>query len=546
MATDPQFLNLSVPPPNHHKLFDPTTQRDLRSQNTILSSLSKTNPRLTLTRFKTMVQEGKNIDEYTLSIVLKAAASLKLLSYGKQIQTLVTKSGFSQFMLLVTTLLDLHVKCSDLAAACQIFEEMPERDVVSWTSLIVGHVHQSKHNMALKLFQKMNKGNARGNSYTYSGLLSACSGLMALKPGKQVHAQIIVLGLSDNLTLSNGILGMYGTCRSMYDACRVFNGMPFRGLISWNAMISACVQCECGEEALKLLCLMGSQGIKPDNFSCAICARVCASMASMTHGYQIHALVLKLGFQSDLVIGNSLVDMYAKCGCIELAKLIFEEIPDKDEILWTTMINAYGRHGHVREVLHMFKEMIGVGMKPDGITYMALLSACSHGGLVNQGRHYFKSMFLEHSVRVEPEHYACMVDLLGRNGFLSEAYEFMEEMPIKPCASMWASFLSACNWYGEAQLGEIAAKRLLELDLRNYSDYTVLVSYIKAKAGKWNEIFQTRERTKRKQMKKEPGCSWIEIRHRVDVFLSSDRSHPQAAEMLQALYRLSLSLTEAG
>ncbi|KAF5191651.1 Pentatricopeptide repeat, partial [Thalictrum thalictroides] len=373
--------------------------------------------------------------------------------------------------------MNFNFKYDNLKEAIKLFDEMPmrDRDVVTWTSLIVGYAQKHFYNESLIGFQRMmmegrsNEG-IIPNGYTFSSALSACSGIQAVKQGKQIHCYVLTSGLlGSNLVVYNSLLHMYWSCGYNFYAQNLFNSVSVSGnIIAWNEMMLGYLQCGQEEEALKLFVLMVSEVVvKPDNFSYAICIDACGSLASLQQGSQIHACVLKTGFQLELIIMNALVDMYAKCGCLDSAKIVFYARPSKDRVFWTTLITALGKNGKVKEVLEMFEQMRNLKIQPDGITYLVVLSACSHGGLVEQGWQYFRSMTEDDLVPVSQKHCASMVDLLCRSGYLLQAFAFIKEMPLKPGISIWSTFLGFCRMKGNIELAQFAAEKLLELSPKN-------------------------------------------------------------------------------
>ncbi|KAK9115880.1 hypothetical protein Sjap_014827 [Stephania japonica] len=484
-------------------------------------------------------------DEYTVVKALKAAP-FQCPNHGQRIHAVVIKLGFFRFTVLMTALMDYTLKCGELEDAEKVFDEMPDRDVVSWTSMIVGHVKHQCYAKSINLFGAMVcEGGTAPSVYTFSGALGACSGLQALKQGQQIHAHVLASGClgDDSLVLQNNLLDMYSRSRRINDARKLFNSMAVKGNIAWNEMMSGYLLCGDEEEGFKLFASMVSQGVKPDKFSCAIGTDACAGLASIQQGIQIHAYIVKAGFHRDLVIGNGLVDMYAKCGCVEDAKLIFDAMPSADAFLWTTMISAYGKNGQFREVLTMFELMLGSNIKPDEITFLIVLSACSHGGLIDLGYRYFRLMTEQHMLTLLPEHYACMVDLLCRGGYLLEALEFIKQMPFKPNISVWTSFLSSCRMYGNVELAQFAADQLIELNPGNQTDIIVL-SNIYAAGHDWDESEKIRERMRSDNVKKDPGCSWIELKNGIHVFFTGERLQPLIGEISLSLNGLMYTFWE--
>ncbi|KAF3789410.1 Pentatricopeptide repeat-containing protein [Nymphaea thermarum] len=480
-----------------------------------------------------------NSDEYAISDTLNVSARLKLFGNGRQIHALCIKRGFYRFIVLTTALMDLYIKCERLANGQKLFKEMPERDVVSWTSLIVGHVQHGQHAKSLTLFSRMMQEGVKPNCHSFSATLSGCSGLQALRQGQQIHAQLVAAGMPANSVVENSLLHLYVKCFAMDAATKLFNRIPDRSLVAWNEMISAHVECGLPEEGLKLMHRMNSSDVKPDDFTFAICIRACSRLTSINQGQQFHGSIIRNGLESDLVISNALVDMYSKCGCLASAKQIFDLAPVKDKILWTAMIAAYGKFGQVKAAITMFEQMQELNAQPDEITYIALLSACCHGGLVREGWHYFRSMYQKHSVSPQQEHYACMVDLLCRSERVLEAYDFIKSMPTKPGATVWGAFLGYCRLHGDIELSRPAVMQLLKLDPQNHSNY-IAMSNVYAAAGAWNEMLEIRGRMKNDNVKKEPGCSWIEVKGSVHAFLAAKTSHPQIGEILSTLSSLNI------
>uniref|UniRef100_A0A0A9HCS5 Pentatricopeptide repeat-containing protein n=1 Tax=Arundo donax TaxID=35708 RepID=A0A0A9HCS5_ARUDO len=311
--------------------------------------------------------------------------------------------------------------------------------------------------------------------------------------------------------------------------------MLVRNIIAWNSMMATLLGSGLAEEALGLFVSMVSCGVGVDGFSFSIVVDACGELALLKQGMQVHARVVGGGFEADVVVRNSLVDMYAKCGCVDSAELVFRAVPLRDAVLWTTMISAYGKFGRVQDAVSMFDRMAQLGIKQDGVAYLAVLSACSHGGLVKEGWHYFKLVSDgKSSVTVQPEHYGCMADLLCRRGYLEEALEFIENMPFDSTVAAWSALLNSSRVYGNAKLSKLAASNLLKLDPENHSNWVALSS-VRALQSAWHETWMVRESMSRECVKKEPGCSWIELCDGVHVFLMADQSRPELVDILQTL-----------
>ncbi|CAM0957699.1 unnamed protein product [Alopecurus aequalis] len=475
----------------------------------------------------------------SLAGALKSAATRRSAPRVKPLHAVLLKLGLSASAILATSLAHLALRCGLPGYARALFDEMPHRDVVSWTSLITGHAHQGLHRDSLALVRRMVASGVAPNGYTLSGGLLACSGVgpAALAIGKEIHARVVkisMFGAVDSV-VENGLLDMYTRCGNVDYARRVFGVMVVKDIVAWNSMLAGCLGTGQAENALALFASMLSRGVGADGFSCAIVVDACGELALLKLGAQVHARVIGAGFECDVVVRNSLVDMYAKCGCVDSAELVFKGAPSLDSVLWTTMISAYGKSGRAQDAVSMFDRMAHLGIKRDGVTYLAVLSACSHGGLVREGWRYFKFLFDgQSSVKLQPEHYGCMADLICRRGCLEDALEFIESMPFDSSVAAWSALLNSCRIYRDAKLGQLAASRLLELDPDNHSNWVALSS-MHALEGDWHETWMIRESMYKEWVKKEPGCSWVELHDGVHVFLMADQSHPELVNVLQTL-----------
>eukprot|EP01018_Ginkgo_biloba_P017565 Gb_32051 [translate_table: standard] len=398
---------------------------------------------------------------------------------------------------------------------------------------------------ALDILQVMDQRGIRVDSRTYASLLQECINTNAVEEGKRVHVHMINTGFEPDVYLRTKLVIMYAKRGSLEYARHMFDKMSERNVVSWNAMIAGYAQGGHAEEALSLFYQMRGAGMKPDQFTFPSILRACASIVSLEQGKQVHACIVKGENSSNIVLGSALVDMYAKCGSIEDARQVFDKMSERNVVSWTAIITGYGKHGRGKEVFQLFEQMQQEGLKPNYVTFLAILSACSHGGLLNEAWHYFESMSRDYCIKPRVEHYSCIVDLLGRAGRLDEAHDFINKMPFEPHAPIWGTLLGACRMHVNMELGKIAAERLFYLDPQNAGKYVVL-SNIYAAAGRWDGVSKVRKLMKDRGVKKEPGCSWIEIQKQVHSFLVGDRSHPQTEEIYATLETLSGKLKEAG
>ncbi len=468
----------------------------------------------TMELFQQMQQEGMTPDRFTFVPVLNACANLRALEVGRHIHEQVIQAGFQHDVFVGNSLIDMYAKCGSMDDAWRVFKKMPSLTVVSWTAMIFGHVKCGEGHKALEVFQQMQQADVKPNPVTFVGVLNACASLVALEEGRRAHEQIIRSGFESNVFVRNCLIDMYVKCGSMNDAWNVFNKMPSRSVVSWTAMILGHVKCGQGQRALDLFQQMQKEGVVPDSVTFVGVLNACASVAALGEGRHVHEQIIQSGFESDAFVSSSLIDMYAKCGSMEDAQRVFNKMPIRNAVSWTAMLKGYAMHGQGKEALAHFKWMCEEGAEIDSVTFVCVLLACSHAGLVNEGLHAFDSMREVYRIPATVDHYACKVDLLGRAGHLDEAEDVIKTMPCEPNATVWMALLGACRIHGKVELGERIAKQLLELDPNMAVGY-VMLSNIYAAAGKWNLSENIQKQRKEGCLRKQPGCTWIEVNNEV-------------------------------
>eukprot|EP01018_Ginkgo_biloba_P030321 Gb_23084 [translate_table: standard] len=498
-----------------------------------------------LTLYHQMQCAGFQPDNFTFPFVLKACGKLASLREGKKIHDFIITSGFEPNIFVNSALVDMYAKCGSSQLARQVFDKMSQRNVVSWTAMIAGYTQNGEGNEALKLFQQMQMEGLKPNWVTIVSVLPASVLVASLQHGKEIHAYITRNEIESTVSLENALLDMYAKCGNIECARQVFERMIQRDVVSWNSIIAGYVQNGPANEALKLFNQMPSKSVKPDSVTITSVLPACARLGALQQGKDIHEQVRRNGFESIISVGNALIDMYAKCGCIEFACQVFDGMLQRDVVSWTAIIAAYGMHGHGEDALRLFHDMQEVSLKPNHITFIAVLSACSHGGLVDEGWQYFNHMVRDYGISPGLEHFACMVDLLGRAGKLDEAYNFIKKMPIEPDAAVWGALLGACKIHSNIEIGQRVADHLLELKPGNAGFY-VLLSNIYADAGRWDDVAKVRVIMKDSRVKKSPGCSWIEVENKVHTFLVGDRSHTQSEKIYAMLETLAGQMKDSG
>ncbi|XP_072960466.1 pentatricopeptide repeat-containing protein At3g49170, chloroplastic [Typha angustifolia] len=490
--------------------------------------------------FSDMRLDGFEPDRFTISSVISSCTELGSICLGQQLHSLAIRTGLISDVCVGCSLVDMYAKCAtggSMDESRKVFNWMPEHNVMSWTAIMSGYAQCDGHEEeATRLFCEMVEEGVRPNQFTYSSILKACANLSGIDVGKQVHGHVTKSGLASVNFVGNSLVSMYAQSGRMDDARRAFELLFEKNMISYNAIIDGFVKSSNSEEAFELH-QIESMDIGFSAFTFASLLSAAASVGLMTKGQQLHAQLLKSGFGSDKCIGNSLVSMYSRCGNLEDACKAFYEMDDPNVITWTSMITGFAKHGFADQALRLFHSMVSAGAKPNEVTYIAVLSACSHAGLVKEGLEYFNSMQKSHGIVPRMEHYACMVDLLARAGHLEGAIEFIYLMPFKADALVWRTLLGACRIHGNIKFGEIAAKNILELEPNDPAAY-VLLSNLYAKAGKWDDVAKLRSAMKERNLSKEAGLSWIEIENNIHEFHVGDSCHPRAQDIYEELHLL--------
>ncbi|CAH8276129.1 unnamed protein product [Arabidopsis lyrata] len=519
------------------KVFDEMTERDVISWNSIINGyVSNGLAEKGLSVFVQMLFSGIEIDLATIVSVFAGCADSRLISLGRAVHCFGVKACFSREDRFCNTLLDMYSKCGDLDSAKVVFREMSGRSVVSYTSMIAGYAREGLAGEAVKLFEEMEEEGISPDVYTVTAVLNCCARNRLLDEGKRVHEWIKENDMGFDIFVSNALMDMYAKCGSMREAELVFSEMRVKDIISWNTVIGGYSKNCYANEALSLFnLLLVEKRFSPDERTVACVLPACASLSAFDKGREIHGYIMRNGYFSDRHVANSLVDMYAKCGALLLARLLFDDITSKDLVSWTVMIAGYGMHGFGKEAIALFNQMRQAGIEPDEISFVSLLYACSHSGLVDEGWRFFNIM--RHECKIEPtvEHYACIVDMLARTGNLSKAYRFIENMPIPPDATIWGALLCGCRIHHDVKLAERVAEKVFELEPEN-TGYYVLMANIYAEAEKWEEVKRLRKRIGQRGLRKNPGCSWIEIKGRVNIFVAGDSSNPET-EKIEAFLR---------
>nr|KJB48240.1 hypothetical protein B456_008G059500 [Gossypium raimondii] len=518
------------------KIFNLFPIHNLQSFNAIIIGYAQSDDQAirALHLFQHLLESDLGFDEISLSGAFSACAVIKGYLEGVQVHALAVKTTCESNICVANTILDMYGKSGALAEACRIFYEMERRDAISWNAIIAAHEQNGNEEATLSHFVSMLHSGMEPDEFTYGSVLKACAGQKALNYGMEVHNRIIKSGIGFHSFVASALVDMYCKCGMMEEAEKIHDRIEQQTMVCWNAIISGFSLQKESEEAQNFFSRMLGMGVNPDHFTYATVLDTCANLATVGLGEQIHAQIIKLELQSDAYICSTLVDMYSKCGNMHDSKLIFEKATNRDFVTWNAMICGYAQHGLGEEALQIFEDMIVKNVTPNHATFVSVLRACAHIGLVEKGWHYFGLMLSDYGLAPQLEHYSCMVDIMGRAGQVDEALSLINDMPFEPDDVIWRTLLSTCKIHGNVEVAEKVADSLLQLDPQDSSAY-ILLSNIYADAGMWEKVSDMRKIMRYNKLKKEPGCSWIEIKDEVHAFLVGEKAHPRCKQIYDTL-----------
>lgn len=450
--------------------------------------------------------------------------------------------GFNSY--LATKLVNLYSVCRSLRDAHLLFDKIPKGNLFLWNVLIRGYAWNGPYEVAISLFHQMLGYGLMPDRYTFPFVLKACSALSAIEEGRKIHERVIQTRCETDVYVGAALIDMYAKCGCPGSARQVFDKIEVRDAVLWNSMLAAYSQNGHPDESLTLCGEMALTDLRPTEATFVTVISASADMAALPPGKELHGFSLRLGFESNDRVKTALVDMYAKTGSVKVARTLFEQLGEKRVVSWNAMITGYAMHGHASEALNLFEEMKRETL-PDHITFVGVLGACSHGGLLNEGQKFFELMVREYHIDPTVQHYTCMIDLLGHCGRFGEAYSLIMQMKVMPDSGVWGALLNSCKMHGEIDLGELALEKLIELEPEDSGNYVIL-SNMYAKAGKWEGVARLRKLMIDKGIKKSIACSWIEVKNKIHAFLSGDTSHPNSDAIYAELKRLGGLMTEAG
>ncbi|XP_021594547.1 pentatricopeptide repeat-containing protein At2g36980, mitochondrial [Manihot esculenta] len=588
------------------KLFDGMSYRDTVAWNSMLAGYSQLGlHQEALSLFHQMRISNAKPDPFTFTAALSACADSGSLLNGTKVHALVIVSGYQSSLAVNNSLIDMYGKCLNAFSAGEVFQAMDDTNEVTWCSLLFAYANSGQFNAAreifnlmprkvdiawntmiaglgrcgeielcLDMFKKMLQSLCEPDQWTYSALISACTESSELLCGCVLHSVIIKSGWSSAVEAKNSILSLYAKLGSLSDAMKIFEStgiltqvswnaiidahmkggnlheafhmfqcLPEKNTVSWTSMISGYAKNGYGEEALSFFAGMVSSHLLPDDFTFGSVLHACSNLAILGYGRMIHGSAFRRGFSTYVYVGNGLVNMYAKCGDLDGSILAFSDIYEKDLVSFNAMLFAFGLHGKAKQALQVYEDMIASGTKPDKMTFIGLLMTCSHSGLIEDGHVFFESMRSAHGLSYEADHVACMVDMLGRGGYLTEARELANKYSKTGYieANSCEALLGACSAHSEVETGTFLGEELKVLEPDKEMSY-VLQSNLYCARGLWKEAAMVRKAMIDEGLKKMPGCSWIEVRDKVTSFVAGNHFHPHMEELCKIIYFLDFEM----
>lgn len=611
-------------------VFGKMEERDVFSWNVLIGGYAKKGYfDEALDLYHKMLWIGFRPDVYTFPCVLRTCGGMEDIRRGREIHVHVVRFGFESDVDVVNALITMYVKCGDLGSARMLFDGMPKRDRISWNAMIAGYFENGEFLEGLRSFLLMQELCIDPDLMTMTSVISACEVLGDVRLGKALHGYVARTEFSTDVSVDNTLIQMYSSVGNWEEAEKVFNRIESKDVVSWTSMISGYERNGLPEMAVKTYEMMEGDKIMPDEITIASVLSACASLNLFELGTRLHELAKNTGLISYVIVANTLIDFYSKCKCIDKALNIFYQIPHKNVISWTsiivglrinnrsfealiffrkmklslqpndvTLISVLGTCGRIGALMcgkeihayvlrngmgfdgflpnalldmyvrcgrmapawnqfnkqkqdvaswnilltgcaqrgqgelaeTLFSRMMISGVKPDEITFISLLCACSRSGMIPEGLKYFDDMKNKYCIAPNLKHYACVVDLLGRSGKLDAAFQFIQEMPLEPDAAIWGALLNSCRIHRNVDHGELAARHIIEMDKESMGYFTLLCNFY-SDTGKWDEISRLRTMMREKGIPVDPGCSWVEVKGKVHAFLTGDNFHPQIQEI---------------
>ncbi|KAG0484130.1 hypothetical protein HPP92_012214 [Vanilla planifolia] len=547
-----------------HSTYTPNylSFRSLFSLNASLEALTESSPTPTTNNYNHLIQflckqgdlrqafkhlpQEANPTQRTYESLIFTCIHQNAKAYAPDIGRRLLEDGLYHDPFLSTKLIDMFSHFNSLDDARKVFDRTPDKTIFVWNALLKALVLTEESEEALLLFRDMVRNGVGFDSFSYSYALKAClaSSLQVsimLHCVRQIHGHVMRIGFDSIVYVATTLVDCYAKIGMVLPSRRVFDQMQDRSVVSWSAMIACYAQNGRHLDALEvfraMLLITGDVETVPNSVTMVSILQACAGLAALDLGKLVHGYVLRRGLDVAVSVVNALTAMYIKCGSLDDGCRVFETSVHRNVVSWNTMISGHGVYGFGKKAISFFKEMIDIGIEPSPVTFISVLGACSHCGLVEEGRRLFNSMEREHNLEPQSEHYACLVDLLGRAGQLEEAAKVIQDMLIEPGPTVWGSLLGACRIHGSIELAERACSHLFELEPWNAGNY-ILLADIYAEAKLWEEVSRVKKLLEERGLHKLSGCSWIEVKKKLYSFVSVDEVNPQVEEVHAFLAKL--------
>ncbi|PIN26374.1 hypothetical protein CDL12_00886 [Handroanthus impetiginosus] len=521
---------------------------DSAAYNIMIRGFTKKHfPEKAILLFKQMIEHSLRPDEFTFPSVLKACSKVRALREGEQVHAYIVKIigefGCTEFV--ENSLVYMYACCNRLELARLMFDKMSEKSAIAWNSLFSGYVRCGYWQEVVGLFREMLKMGIKINEVTLISVLTACAKTGDLELGEWIHEYAVENGLMYNDNLITSLVDMYAKCGHVDNARSLFDSMSTRDVVAWSAMISAYDHSNRCKEALDLFREMQNANVEPNEVTMVSVLSSCAALGALQTGKWVHSYVKKRNLKLTINLGTTLLDFYAKCGCMDRAFKVFEEMTSKNVWTWTALIQGLASNGRGKTALEYYNLMLQENIEPNDVTFIGVLCACSHAGLVNEGQWYLHSMSRDFGIEPRVEHYGCVVDMLSRAGLIEDAYKFIKNMPIKPNEVIWRTLLASCRQYKNVEIGEEALKHVVRLAQPHSGEY-ILLSNLYASVGRLEDASSLRNHMKIIGIKKTPGYSYIELDGIIHEFLAEDNEHPQSQEIYETIENITERIKLAG
>ncbi|MED6216028.1 hypothetical protein PIB30_003673 [Stylosanthes scabra] len=493
-----------------------------------------------------VVSENVCPDPVTLVSAVCACAHLSDFKLGRSIHGYVKRRGYESNLSLANALLNLYGKTGSIKSAYNLFREMPVKDIISWTSMVACYADNGAETKSLDLFSQMIDNRVEPNRVTIVSVLRSCANMSNLEEGMKIHKLSIDNGLELDMAVSTALMDMYMKCFKPENAISLFNRMPEKDVVSWAVLFSGYAEIGMANKSMGIFRNMLSSGTRPDEIAIVKILAASSDLGILQQAICLHGFLTKCGFDNNIFVGASLIELYAKCSSIDNANKVFKQMTRKDVVVWSSIIAAYGFHGQGEAALKLFNEMVeNSNAKPNNVTFLSILFACSHAGLIKEGIKIFETMVNEYGLKPNSEHYAILIDLLGRVGELDKGLEIINHMPTQAGANVWGALLGACRIHQNTSMGELAAQNLFLLD-PNHAGYYILLSNIYCGDKDWHNAANLRELVKENKLKKITGQSVVELRNEVHTFVACDRLHHESDQIYDMLRKLDARMREEG